>query len=202
MEWFRCYSEFATDSKVQIMPEHMQRRLIMLFCLRSCNALATLHAAEIAFALRITEQELIETKTLFIQKEFIDDEWNIQNWDKRQYISDTSTERSRKYRNKKKKSMQQGCNVAATPPDQNQIRTESDQNITDQEDSLNLKNDFNIDLFLTDVDRMCIKAEAPGWDLHALIITFNAYVKRKEIPKHPSAAFLAWTISFTKGKSP
>lgn len=136
MEWFRCYSEFATDSKVQIMPEYMQRRLIMLFCLRSCNALATLHATEIAFALRITEEELIETKTLFIQKEFIDDDWNIQNWDKRQYISDTSTERSRKHRDKKKYSLQQVCNVAATPPEQN--RTDTEQNKKEQREPLSI----------------------------------------------------------------
>lgn len=102
----------------------MQRRLIMLFCLRSCNVLATLQATEIAFALRITQEELIETKALFIEKGFIDNEWNIQNWDKRQYISDTSTERSRRHREKKKTAMQQHCNVAATPPDTEQNRTE------------------------------------------------------------------------------
>ena len=117
MDWFRCYSEFATDSKVQIMPEHMQRRLIMLFCLCSSNALATLHETEIAFSLRITEQELLETKALFIRKGFINDKWEIHNWNKRQYVSDSSTGRSRKCREKKRQVVQQQCNVAATPPD-------------------------------------------------------------------------------------
>jgi len=139
MNWFRCYSEFATDSKVQILPENMQRRLIMLFCLRCSNALATLHATEIAFSLRITEQELEETKMLFISKGFIDNEWNIVNWDKRQYVSDTSTERSRKHREKKKESMQQPCNVAATPPEQN--RAEQIQNRAEEKEPLsNFKN--------------------------------------------------------------
>ena len=30
MPWFRMWSEFADDPKVQIMPEAMQRRLVML----------------------------------------------------------------------------------------------------------------------------------------------------------------------------
>lgn len=126
MDWFRCYSEFATDPKVQIMPENMQRRLIMVFCLRSSNALATLHETEICFSLRITEQELTETKALFIQKGFINDKWEVQNWDKRQYISDTSTERSRKHREKKKTTKQRTCNVAATPPEQNRTEANTD----------------------------------------------------------------------------
>jgi uncharacterized protein YifN (PemK superfamily) len=117
MNWFRCYSEFATDPKVQIMPEHMQRRLVMILCLRSSNVLATLLATEIAFSLRITEQELAETKAVFIDKGFIDNDWNVLNWDKRQYVSDSSTERSRKYREKRKQDVQQPCNVAATLPD-------------------------------------------------------------------------------------
>ncbi len=87
-----------------------------------------------------------------------------------------------------------------TPKNQDPKNQEKD--IKDQEDILNVKKDFNVDLFLTDIDRMCIKSEAPGWDLQALIVTFNTYVKKKEIPKHPSAAFLAWTIKFTKGKGP
>jgi len=75
MDWFRMYSEFAHDPKVQSMPEAMQRRLMMLLCLRCSNALVTLHETEIAFALRITDEDLAETKVLFLRKQFIDDSW-------------------------------------------------------------------------------------------------------------------------------
>jgi hypothetical protein len=115
--WFRMYSEFATDAKVQSMSEAMQRRLMMLFCLRCSNALATLQDDELAFALRLSDEELAETKALFIRKGFVDAEWNICNWDKRQFASDSSTERSRKHRQGKKNGTQQECNVAATAPD-------------------------------------------------------------------------------------
>lgn len=124
--WFRMYSEFATDPKVQSMSEPMQRRLMMLLCLRCSNALATLQDNEIAFALRISDEELAETKALFIQKKFIDEVWGIWNWDKRQYRSDSSTERSRKHRNKIATAMQRPCNVAATAPDTEQIQNRTD----------------------------------------------------------------------------
>lgn len=100
--WFRLYSEFAHDPKIQMLPEAMQRRYVMLMCLRCSETLETLHETEIAFQLRLSEAELIETKNLFISKKFIDKQWNLLNWDKRQFVSDSSTMRVRKYRDKKK----------------------------------------------------------------------------------------------------
>ncbi|GEM_PF-3408806 len=118
--WFRMYAEFATDAKVQSMPEAMQRRLMMLFCLRCSDVLATLQDDELQFGLHISNDELAETKALFIRKGFIDDAWSLLNWDKRQFNSDSSTERSRKHREGKKAQANDAvtqCNVAATPPD-------------------------------------------------------------------------------------
>lgn len=100
--WFRLYSEFAHDPKIQMLPEAMQRRYVMLMCLRCSETLETLHETEIAFQLRLSEAELIDTKQLFISKNFIDKHWNLLNWDKRQFVSDSSTMRVRKYRDKKK----------------------------------------------------------------------------------------------------
>lgn len=102
--WFRMYAEFATDAKVQMLTEAMQRRYLMLMCLRCSNALETLHDDEIAFQLRISDEELAETKALFVRKGFIDDAWNLLNWDKRQFSSDSSVERVRRHREKRKAS--------------------------------------------------------------------------------------------------
>jgi hypothetical protein len=101
-QWFRLYSEFAHDPKIQMMPEAMQRRYIMLLCMRCSETLVTLHETEIAFQLRLTDEELLKTKQLFLSKGFIDDDWNLTNWEKRQYASDSSTERVRKHRDKQK----------------------------------------------------------------------------------------------------
>lgn len=95
--WFRLYSEFSHDPKVQMMSEAMQRRLVMIFCMR-CSE--TLQERSIAFHLRISEEELQETKKIFIANGFIDEDWNLLNWRKRQFISDSSTDRVRKFRGK------------------------------------------------------------------------------------------------------
>lgn len=100
--WFRLYSEFAHDPKIQMLSEAMQRRYVMLMCLRCSEVLETLHETEIAFQLRLTDAELQETKQLFVSKNFIDKHWNLLNWDKRQFVSDSSTMRVAKHRQKKK----------------------------------------------------------------------------------------------------
>ncbi|MCK9801443.1 hypothetical protein M1B34_28185 [Pseudomonas sp. MAFF 302030] len=100
MDWFRMYGEFATDPKVQMMSEAMQRRLVMLFCLECSNGIETFHVTEretsIAFAMRVTEEILSETKAVFLAKGFINDDWTLSNWDKRQYVSDSQISLNRK----------------------------------------------------------------------------------------------------------
>lgn len=122
-QWFRMYSEFATDPKVQSMSEAMQRRLVMLFCLRSSDVLVTLCDDEIAFALRVTEHELAETKALFERKKFINSKWEILNWDKRQFASDTSTERTRRYRERLKTSRERHSDLLDTDTDTDTDKT-------------------------------------------------------------------------------
>ena len=113
-QWFRMYSEFATDAKVQMMSEAMQRRYLMLMCLRCSNALVTLQDEEIAFQLRIGDEELAETKALFLKKGFIDSDWNLLNWEKRQFASDSSKERVAKHRALQKQKQKQAGNDDVT----------------------------------------------------------------------------------------
>ncbi|WP_449103595.1 DnaT-like ssDNA-binding domain-containing protein [Pseudomonas veronii] len=131
MEWFRMYGEFATDPKVQMMSEAMQRRLVMLFCLECSNGIETFHVTEretsIAFALRVTEEILAETKAVFLAKGFINDDWTLANWDKRQYVSDSSTARVRAHREKKKKEAEERetrMKRSSNAPEQNRTDTE------------------------------------------------------------------------------
>lgn len=133
-QWFRMYSEFATDAKVQMMTEVMQRRYLMLMCLRCSNTLVTLQDEEIAFQLRIGNEELSETKALFIKKGFIDSSWNLLNWEKRQFASDSSKERVAKHRalQKAKQSQANNGDVTLQKPDANGLDTE--QNRTDTEE--------------------------------------------------------------------
>jgi hypothetical protein len=111
--WFRLYSEFASDHKIQMMSEADQRRFVMLLCLRCCNGDVTLHDTEIAFQLRVTAEEWAATKAVFLARNLIDSTNKIVAWDRRQFVSDSSAARVAKHRERKK----QACNVTVTPPD-------------------------------------------------------------------------------------
>lgn len=99
-QWFRMYSEFMDDPKVQMMTEADQRRLVMLFCER-CKGVEHDETLR-AFHWRVSPLELNVTKQLFIAKGFIDGDWNLLNWNRRQYISDNSSERVRRHRQRLK----------------------------------------------------------------------------------------------------
>lgn len=114
------YSEFEDDPKVQMMPEDMQRRLAMLFCERCKGERRT--DAQRAFKLRITLEQLAATKALFLDQGFIDEDWNLVNWNKRQFLSDSSTDRVRKHRAKQAVKQDETLhetvgNVTVTAPD-------------------------------------------------------------------------------------
>jgi hypothetical protein len=117
-QWFRFYHEWDSDPKVQSMSEAMQRRLAMLFCSR-CRG-ETLQEQERAFHWRIDEAELAETKSVFMQKGFIDEKWNLINWNKRQFLSDSSTDRVRRHRQalKRKETLHETLHeTSVTAPD-------------------------------------------------------------------------------------
>ena len=137
--WFRMYSEYATDAKVQSMTEPMQRRLVMLFCLRCCDVTVTLSDEELAFQLRISDEELEETKALFIKKGFINDEWDLVNWDRRQFSSDSSAERTREYRERKKLEKQNGKKEGVTSQKRHGDALDTD---TDTDKKQNIKSIF------------------------------------------------------------
>jgi hypothetical protein len=126
--WFRMYAEFATDPKVQMLSEADQRRLTMLLCFR-CNDHVTLHDTEVTFMLRINNDEWKVTKTLFIERGFINNDNEILNWDKRQFASDTSKNRVAAYRERKKQ--ESNNDVTLQKQKSNAIDTEQIQNRTD-----------------------------------------------------------------------
>ncbi len=170
MAWFRMYAEFATDPKLQMLSESLQRRFVMLLCLR-CNGCETLQDEEVTFQLRISNEEWAETKAIFISKNMLDNDNNITNWDKRQYVSDVSTERVRKYRNKKK----QKGNVSVTPPD-----TDTD---TEKKNPLPPKGD--------DVDFLSFWEAYPNKDGKGRAMKAWVQAKKKKTLPHIQAVLLA-----------
>lgn len=101
--WFRLYAEFVTDPKVQMLSEADQRRFLMLLCLRCSNGDVTLHETEIAFQMRISNEQWGETKAVLLSKNLITSDNKPTAWESRQYASDSSRERVARHRENKKK---------------------------------------------------------------------------------------------------
>ena len=116
--WLKLYSEFAFDEKMQMLDEKHQRRFIMLLCIRCrntiCHSDVTVTSAEmtecvmpsdeeISFILRVSLDEWLQTKAVFLAKNLIDESNHIVNWAKRQTAIKSSAERTRRYREKLKK---------------------------------------------------------------------------------------------------
>lgn len=97
--WFRVYSEIQDDPKIQMLPEHMRWRWISLLCSR-CKG-EHLSDRTIAFQWRVPPEDVQETKTVFLAQGLIDSAWKVLRWEDRQYLSDSSKERTRQYRERK-----------------------------------------------------------------------------------------------------
>jgi hypothetical protein len=102
MTWCRFYDTDLHDPRIQSMPEAMQRRFFMLRLLHIDNKIDLYNDDDVAFALHITPQEAAITKALFLDKKFINVKWRLIEWDNEQCPSDSSKERMRKLREKKK----------------------------------------------------------------------------------------------------
>lgn len=124
--WFRLYSEFAHDSKIQVLTETLQRRYVMLLCLMCSEQYENRPNDEIALSLRVTLEEWEFTKNEFIKRGLLHDDGKINGWEKRQYISDlkdpTAAERQKRYRDNKRNNSND--TVTLRLPEQIQNRTE------------------------------------------------------------------------------
>ena len=105
--WFRMYAEFAADPKVQLLAFDDQRHFVMLLCLK-CSGTLDSDAPTPEFFDRMIAKSLgldllaaQEAKRRLCEVGVIGSDWQPTKWEERQYDSDLSTERVRKYRMKR-----------------------------------------------------------------------------------------------------
>ena len=100
------YHEFATDPIVQSLAFEDQRHFIVLLCLK-CNGVLDrpLKGANrdriIYRSLGLDPHAAEEAKTRLLEVGIINKKWQPKAWNKRQYISDDATQRTRKHRKTK-----------------------------------------------------------------------------------------------------
>lgn len=121
MQWFRLHNKILNDPVVQGLTHHQFRVYINLLCHASArNDRGCVGSIdETAFVLRETIENVsscfiaFQERGLLVTSETDSETFHIPQWSKKQYESDTSTDRVRRHREKKKRSK----TVTVTAPD-------------------------------------------------------------------------------------
>lgn len=123
--WFRFYNDAVNDPKVQRLPPPIFKFWINCLCLASAGAGGVLPGVvDLAFSQRLSQKQAENYLNALVLGGLVDQTENglkPHNWDHRQFKSDSSTERVKRFRNAAR-------NVSETGPD-----TDSDQTITESE---------------------------------------------------------------------
>jgi hypothetical protein len=99
--WFRVYDDLIDDPKVQRLDPTLFKTLINLWCLASTNEGVIPAIDEIAFKLRMKPEKAQRMLSELRAAGLIDDDERgarPHNWDSRQFISDGSTSRVKRFR--------------------------------------------------------------------------------------------------------
>lgn len=129
--WFRMYAEALNDPKVQCLDGETFKSWINILCIASQNGGQLPDVSDVAFALRMDNNGAVTLLERLLNARLIDrvnggkDGWHYapHGWSKRQYKSDTSTDRVKRFRKRSE-------TVSETPPD-----TETDTDNTLSKDS-------------------------------------------------------------------
>lgn len=126
--WFRLYSEIIEDEKILMLAFQDRWHFVALLCLKNKGVLdkekdnAKLDR-KVAVKLGLSLSESDELRRRLMDEDLIAADWQPYGWASRQFQSDNSTDRVRKYRER----MKRGSNVSETAQDtDSEADTESD----------------------------------------------------------------------------
>lgn len=136
MRWFRMYTDAVDNPKLKLIAFEDRWHYVALCCLQRSGLLDKRGDPNlermIAVKLGVQLRELDEIKRRLMEVNLVDEHYKPVGWEERQFVSDSSTDRVRKYREKKKcNGMKRSGNVSVTPPD-----TETDTDTESETDSL------------------------------------------------------------------
>lgn len=126
--WFRFYDDAINDPKILKLPEATRWSWVALLCIASKNDGKLPAIDDIALMLRTTPAKAAATIAALVQATLLDrvgDGYAPHNWDARQFKSDTSNERVKRYRNGKR-NVTGNVTVAAPYTEQTQSRTDTE----------------------------------------------------------------------------
>jgi hypothetical protein len=135
MQWFRMYNEIVDNYKVKLLPPDDRWYFVAILSCKSQGVLdcdPELLEEVLQVKLGVTKDQLKAIQSSLLRVKLIDEKYQPIGWDERQFVSDNSSVRSRKLREKSKvkqdaTTLQRCKNVSATPPDtETETETESE----------------------------------------------------------------------------
>lgn len=117
MRWLRLYDDTINDPKILKLPEALRWHWIALLCVASKNEGALPPLDDVAIQLRVTTGKATEIIAALVKAGLLDKTetgFAPHNWNGRQYKSDVSTERVKRFRNGKRNVSEA---VSETPPE-------------------------------------------------------------------------------------
>ena len=135
MQWFRMYNEIVDNYKVKLLPPDDRWYFVAILSCKSQGVLdcdPELLEEVLQVKLGVTKDQLKAIQSSLLRVKLIDEKYQPIGWDERQFVSDNSSVRSRKLREKSKvkqdaTTLQRCKNVSATPPETDtETETESE----------------------------------------------------------------------------
>lgn len=127
MKWFRLYTDVIHDPKVQKLPPQLFKDWINVLCLAAqYEGKIPAVIDDVAFSLRLSAPRTKKLLADLSESGLLDvseTEITPHNWENRQYKSDVSTERVKRFRQAKRNGDE---TVSETPPDTEQIQNRAD----------------------------------------------------------------------------
>lgn len=118
--WWRAYNEAVNDPKLQLISDSLFRAWFNLMCIASANEGALPAVSSLAFTLRMKPEKVLQILTQLHGVGLLDKTetgFTPHNWKGRQYKSDVSTERVKRFRETKRNV---SSAVPVTPPEAEQ----------------------------------------------------------------------------------
>ena len=123
LPWFRLYGEIVSDPKVQLLDFADQRHFVMVLALK-CNGTLDadypdyeLRQRAVCKALGLTFEEGGQVFGRLCKIGLITTGWQPRKWDERQFLSDHSAQRTKRWRDGKKQASETLQNVTVTASD-------------------------------------------------------------------------------------
>ena len=135
--WWRAYDQAVDDPKLQRLAPPLFRAWFNLMCIASANGGTLPAIGDVAFKLHLAEHKAAEIITSLVAVGLLDrrsdGKFEPHNWNGRQFVSDVSTPRVKRFRERQRNGLEGGeAGVSATPPES---ETESDSESESEKES-------------------------------------------------------------------